>query len=137
MKTLHLTLKKKWFEMIASGEKKEEYRDIKPYWLNRLMYYHSASGIKLNIEELREACCDISSACQSSYDFTEDLEHHLDNWYLKFNDFDQIQFRNGYSKDAPALTIEFRGIEIREGRPEWGAVKGEKYFVIKLGKRIT
>lgn len=26
-----LTLKKKWFDMIASGEKLEEYREIKPY----------------------------------------------------------------------------------------------------------
>lgn len=33
--TLHLTLKKKWFDMIASGEKKEEYREIKPYWGKR------------------------------------------------------------------------------------------------------
>lgn len=36
MKILHLTLKKKWFDMIASGEKKEEYREIKPYWFKRL-----------------------------------------------------------------------------------------------------
>lgn len=35
-KILHLTLKKKWFDMIASGEKKEEYREIKPYWNKRL-----------------------------------------------------------------------------------------------------
>ena len=27
-----MTLKKKWFDMIKSGEKKEEYREIKPYW---------------------------------------------------------------------------------------------------------
>ena len=33
---LTLTLKKKWFDMIASGEKKEEYREIKPYWTKRL-----------------------------------------------------------------------------------------------------
>jgi hypothetical protein len=37
MKILHLTLKKKWFDLIASGEKKEEYREIKPYWCVRLM----------------------------------------------------------------------------------------------------
>ncbi|MBN2640357.1 MAG: ASCH domain-containing protein [Victivallales bacterium] len=37
MKILHLTLKKKWFDMILSGEKKEEYRKFKPYWLKRLM----------------------------------------------------------------------------------------------------
>lgn len=34
---LHLTLKKKWFDMIAKGIKKEEYRDIKHYWIKRLM----------------------------------------------------------------------------------------------------
>ena len=33
---LHLTLKKKWFDMILSGEKKHEYRELKPYWINRL-----------------------------------------------------------------------------------------------------
>ena len=32
MKYLQLTLKKKWFDLILSGEKKEEYREIKPYW---------------------------------------------------------------------------------------------------------
>ena len=36
MKTLTLFLKKKWFDMIASGEKTEEYREIKPYWEKRL-----------------------------------------------------------------------------------------------------
>ncbi len=33
---LYLTLKKEWFDMIASGEKKEEYREIKDYWRKRL-----------------------------------------------------------------------------------------------------
>jgi len=36
MSTLHLTLKKKWFDMIASGEKKEEYREVTDYWHSRL-----------------------------------------------------------------------------------------------------
>lgn len=31
----HLNLKKKWFDMILSGEKKEEYREIKPYFIKR------------------------------------------------------------------------------------------------------
>lgn len=34
--TLHLTLKRQWFDMIASGEKTDEYREIKPYWETRL-----------------------------------------------------------------------------------------------------
>lgn len=32
---LTLPIKKKWFDLILSGEKKEEYREIKPYWTTR------------------------------------------------------------------------------------------------------
>ena len=38
MKILDLPLKKEWYNMIESGIKKEEYREIKPYWCNRLLY---------------------------------------------------------------------------------------------------
>ena len=37
MNILRLTLKKRWFDMIQSGEKLEEYREIKPYWGKRLI----------------------------------------------------------------------------------------------------
>ncbi len=43
-KVLYLTLKKKWFDMILSGEKKEEYREHKSYWQSRLVkegYWHT------------------------------------------------------------------------------------------------
>ena len=33
---LHLVLKGKWYDMIASGEKTEEYRADTPYWHRRL-----------------------------------------------------------------------------------------------------
>ena len=35
MATLQLALKKKQFVLIKSGQKKEEYREIKKYWSNR------------------------------------------------------------------------------------------------------
>lgn len=35
---LTLPIKKKWFDMIKSGEKKEEYREIKPYWTKRFAH---------------------------------------------------------------------------------------------------
>lgn len=41
-KTLQLNLKKKWFDLILSREKKEEYREIKPYWIKRLTAYNNA-----------------------------------------------------------------------------------------------
>ena len=40
MKELHLNLKHKWYDMIASGEKTEEYRDIKPYYSDRFYNNH-------------------------------------------------------------------------------------------------
>ena len=36
-KILHLTLMKKWFDLILEGKKKVEYREIKPYWTKRLL----------------------------------------------------------------------------------------------------
>ncbi len=36
MKTLHLTLKRQWFDEIAAGTKREEFRDQSPHWLRIL-----------------------------------------------------------------------------------------------------
>lgn len=38
---LPLVLKKKWYDLIASGEKQEEYRDAKPYWNKRINKWRS------------------------------------------------------------------------------------------------
>ena len=35
--TLHLNLHSKWFDMILSGIKKEEYREMKPFWHKRFL----------------------------------------------------------------------------------------------------
>lgn len=39
-----LTIKKRWFDMIKSGEKKEEYRDIRPFYDSRLPKGFECSG---------------------------------------------------------------------------------------------
>ena len=39
MRNLTLNVKKKWFDMILSGEKKEEYREIKPLYQNKFGYF--------------------------------------------------------------------------------------------------
>ena len=109
MKILHLTLKKKWFDMIASGEKKEEYREVKDYWMKRL------AGIK---------------GCGTSYNFAL-----LNNNENKCIHYDAIYFKNGYSKNAPSFTIECKGIYIDEGKKKWGA-PNHRVFIIKLGNKI-
>ena len=42
MRILDLPLKKEWYDMIESGEKREEYREIKPYWCKRFTGFDSA-----------------------------------------------------------------------------------------------
>ena len=46
-KTLHLVLKRKWWDMIESGEKKEEYRTHSDYWTKRLVdgEYYGSDGL--------------------------------------------------------------------------------------------
>ncbi len=78
---LHLTLKKKWFDLIASGKKKVEYREVKPYWNKRLLG----------------------------------------------KVFDEIYFKNGYSKSSPFMRVEWKGM--------YSAVQaGKKCYFIELGK---
>ena len=47
-KTLHLVLKRKWWDMIASGEKKEEDREICGDWIKRLIEGEYQGSDKLN-----------------------------------------------------------------------------------------
>lgn len=51
---LILPIKKKWFDMILSGEKKEEYREIKPYYESRfknVFYMAPYSSIPVGNEQ--------------------------------------------------------------------------------------
>lgn len=52
MKTLHLVLKGKWYDMIDRGEKKEEYREIKQYWMKRLIE-------DIDEDEEGDTCCHV------------------------------------------------------------------------------
>lgn len=40
-----LPIKKKWFDMIKTGEKKEEYREIKPYYNSRFEIFKRVSHV--------------------------------------------------------------------------------------------
>ncbi len=51
---LTLPIKKKWFDMILNGEKKEEYREIKPYYAIR--FQHLWQGSLIDGEATREIC---------------------------------------------------------------------------------
>ena len=42
--TLHLVLKAKWYDLIKSGIKKEEYRELTEYWARRLLFFPYTIG---------------------------------------------------------------------------------------------
>lgn len=115
MKTLKLTLKKQWFDMILSGEKTEEYRDVKDYWVNRLCVKYPKNVIAVGAKLM---------------DKHSGLQFDLDK-------FDFVEFTNGYSHKSPRVTLECKGIEIGIGNPKRGAITNETYFIIKLGSEIS
>lgn len=50
---LHLVLTGRWFDMIATGQKREEYRELSDYWTTRIVNWMKAaeaSGLPCVIE---------------------------------------------------------------------------------------
>jgi hypothetical protein len=110
-KTLHLTLKSQWFWMIYNGIKKEEYREIKDFWIKRLCV-HKFNNLSF---------CDLCDCCYTK----------------KHNKFDTITFSLGYAKDRKQFVIELKDIKMKTGNPEWGAENNINYFVLELGNILS
>ena len=82
---LTLPIKKKWFDMIVSGEKKEEYREIKPYYDSRFM---NAFGFLL-----------VGGQMVYGEAAPEEIRKP---WPVP------VVFRNGYSKDSPEVVCKWQ-----------------------------
>lgn len=108
-KVLILTVSKQWFDKIVSGEKNEEYREIKAYWIQRLTigYFEVAMSVTLD-----------------------------DILYVKasYRPFTHVLFINGYCKDSPRIEKEIESITI--GKPKKGLCPGKwlghEFFIIKF-----
>lgn len=131
MKNLQLSLKKKWFEMTKAGIKTEDYREITPYWCNRLA---NLNGQKMNKEKWRRYLVTSGSYYMSLCTHPEQQINQI-----TLNEFTENIMTLGYPKSGDTeriLKLEHKGIEIRTGNPEWGAEEGKLYFVIKHGEII-
>lgn len=109
---LTLPIKKKWFDMILSGEKKEEYREIKPYYESRLpknFGYFFTNG-KL----------------QTGYRFDACLQKNVEAEHET-----EIMFRNGYSKTSPSFIAKCT-LSVGTGKEGWGAEKDKQYFILTI-----
>ena len=118
MKTLDLVLKHRWYDMIASGEKKEEYREIKPYWIKRLV-----GDCKMVTDDSPAPIIYDGNAVKTTMNFE----------FKIFWSCTHVRFRRGYTNTT--MTFKIEDMEIGIGNPNWGA-PNEEVFIIKLGKRI-
>ena len=122
---LTLTVSKQWFDMIAAGEKTEEYREIKPFWVARL--YYDRFG-KLSPKMTKELADSIAK-----YGDTEHFEAK-NGIEVSFIPFTHVLFINGYGNDKPRVEKEIESITI--GKPKKGWCPDEwidtEFFIIKF-----
>lgn len=126
-KILTLTIDKQWFDMVVSGEKKEEYRIIKGYWAKRLLLVRS---------ELEEPFEKMSKECAENWDSIsiEMAKYCFNSPYYKTAPYTKVLFINGYRKDSPRIEKEIESITI--GKPKKGLCPDKwhdtEFFIIKF-----
>ncbi len=103
-----LPIKRKWFDMILSGKKKEEYREIKPYYETRF-----TNLFKMTMKDGKLI--------------------KIPDPFLEIQDtpVQTITFRNGYSNDSPMLEAECT-LSVGKGKSEWGAEPDKEYYILHI-----
>lgn len=96
VKTLKLTLNKKWFDLIEKGIKTEEYREIKPYWFSRLLY------------KIPSPVCGYFNASKDilKKDFKCKGWKKFTGGAPIFENFHLVEFTNGYNKISPKIIMD-------------------------------
>ena len=113
---LDLVLKYKWYDMIVNGIKREEYREIKPYWTKRIKCRCSSCHVKVDVKNCLVDCDELM--------------------YPKrvYSNIKFVRFHRGYSSTTTAFAV--LDVFIDTGNPEWGAEAGKLYYVIRLGEKL-
>ena len=124
-RVLKITIKKKWFDLILQGVKHTEYREIKPYWLVRFIEYRGmAMSKKIDM-------------CTSLKRDTSAARWNFDKNYCNNRNYDYIEFKNGYSKDAPTIIKKYVGVYIGKPKGIEKYLLKEDLFCIVIGDEIA
>lgn len=107
--------------MILSGEKKEEYREIKEYYETRFQNLFGAVTI-------------YPSSIFSDRSEYELLQGEAVPEEIRKDSMQEIIFRNGYSKDSKAIKARCK-LRIGKGRPEWGAEPDKQYYILEISDK--
>ena len=103
---------------IESGEKKEEYREIKEYWIKRLAKCEGHNSYEKTGFYCKKAIC---FSC-----ITRGNGFHPKR-------YTHVRFRFGYTKRT--MLFELNSIIVGVGNSNWGAPANEYVFILKLGKK--
>ncbi|MBQ9540255.1 MAG: hypothetical protein IJU89_02415 [Alphaproteobacteria bacterium] len=112
MKTLHLVLKSKWYDLIDCGAKTSEYRECKPYWNNRFSYL-----------------------CRDGAHGADDYARYnnYDGWdFTPYCEYTRVCFHRGYT--GQTMVFEINKVLITTQPNDLGL---DKCWEIKLGQRIN
>lgn len=120
-KRLTLPLKSKWFDMIKSREKLEEYREITTYWATRLTNLRGTVQLIKGEEDFKR-------------NFVKSANVYIKHNFQVFRKFDEIEFTKGYPKrEDNDRRLIFKNPHICISaicREEWGAEPYKFYFKI-------
>lgn len=120
---IHLPLKGKYYHMIKSGQKKEEYREETPYWMKRICGCPAT--------RCRDTKPDTCQGCPVLEDARKPLSIP--------KRFSAAHFTLGYPKRDDTernLLVRIYKVTLGRGNPAWGAEPGKEYIIIHLDKTI-
>ena len=118
---LTLPIQKRWYDMILSGEKKEEYREIKEYYETRFQNLFGA----ITIHPLYPPDNFLD---RSEFEL---LQGEAVPEEIRKDGVQEVIFRNGYSKNSKAIKARCK-LRIGKGRPEWGASLDRQYYILEI-----
>lgn len=129
---LKLVIKQEWFDKIKSGDKTEEYREIKEYYVSRFLELKEPLSIQ-GIDYIKGLFCYYCGLCKSRYNAVNHLLNHKE---VNYREYESVIFYVGYKKNRPTMEIELKKITLGQGVTIWGAEFGVNYFILKLGNII-
>lgn len=137
MKDLTLPLKRQWFDLTKAKVKKEDYREVNEYWVRRLvgseLFSQDRDYISYFVENIHNKRWVDPAHVKNNIEFT------MYKYDAYFRWFDHNIMTLVYpAKDDTTRRLKYKheGIHIGYGNPEWGAVEGVLYFVIKHGEQV-
>jgi hypothetical protein len=124
--TLHLILKDKWFQLFKEGVKTEEYREITPYWCNRLL-----GPVPMGLDFWKNEL-DVYSSAIMCNSFA--LNQFLIKGFGLRRYFRIVTFHRGYTNEK--ITFLLKNIKIGYGNKNLGA-PNELCFILEVGDFVS